>query len=104
MHDVAEQREIGVMNFEVVFAPRPDETIVDTSSPFQAEIVVSKLIIEESGTRAESGVILRAQSGDEIVIVAGAYPYSLAVLGLLSIPHVFEPEYSISDYARVPIS
>jgi hypothetical protein len=100
MHDVAERREVGVLNFERVSAPRPDERVVDVAS-FQNEIVVSKLIIHESGTTAESGVMLKARNGDEIVMVAGAYPYSLAVLGVVSMPHIFEPEYSMDLYTRV---
>jgi hypothetical protein len=57
MHDVAVRREVGALNFDLVLAPRPEETIADLASAFQGEIVVSKLIIHESGTSAESGVI-----------------------------------------------
>jgi hypothetical protein len=73
-------------------------------SAFQDEIAISKLIIHESGTSAESGVILKASNGDEIVIVAGAYPCSLAVYGILSLPNIFKPEYPIDRYTRVPIT
>jgi hypothetical protein len=84
MYDVAVKVKVGVLNFEQVSVPRPDETIVDVAS-FQNGIGVSKLLIHESGTSAESSVILKARNGDEIVIVAGAYPYySLAVLGVVS--------------------
>ena len=65
---------------------------------------MTKLIIHESGTSAESGLILKASNGDELVIVAGAYPYSLAVLGVPPIPYIFEPEYEIGHYTRVPIT
>jgi len=104
MHDVAERREVGVLNFEQVFSPRSDETIADAAPAFQGEIVVSKLIIQESGTSAESGVILKAANGDQIIIVAGAFPYQLAVLGVLSLPHMFYPEYPIDRYIRVPMT
>jgi hypothetical protein len=101
MHDVAERREVGVLNFERVSAPQPDETIADVASAFQSEIAVSKLIIHESGTTAESGVIFKANNGEEIVVVAGVYPYSLAVLGVVSMPHIFHPEYKLDRYTRV---
>lgn len=104
MHDVAERREVGVLNFELVSAPRPDETIADVASAFQGEIVVSKLIIHESGTSAESGVVLKAGNGEEIIVVAGAAPYFLAVRGVLSLPDIFHPEYSIDRYTRVPLT
>ncbi len=104
MHDVAERREVGVLNFEQVSEPEPDETIADVASAFQGEIAVSKLIIHESGTSAESGVILKADNGDEIVVVASAAPYFLAVRGVMSMPHIFEPEYQLDRYTRVPIT
>jgi hypothetical protein len=104
MHDVAERREVGVLNFERVSAPRPNETIADASAAFQGRIAVSKLIIHESGKSAESGVILKAANDDEIIIVAGAFPYQLAILGVLSLPHMFYPEYPIDRYERVPMT
>ena len=102
MHDVAERKEVGVLKFSRVFAPPGDTKIVGVPAAFDHEISVSKLIIQESGTSAESGVILEAGS-DEIVAVAGAYPYSLAVRGVTSVPHIFEPEYPIELYTRVPL-
>jgi len=104
MHDVAERLEVGVLNFEIAPPIQPGDRIVDVGSAFQRDIVVSKLVINESGTSAESGLILKATNGDELVIVAGAYPYSLAVLGLPPMPHIFEPEYEIDRYTRIPIS
>jgi hypothetical protein len=103
MHDVAVKREVGVLNFEDVSALLPRETLLDVAL-FQDPIVVSKLLIHESGTIAESGVVLKASSGCEIVIVAGACPYSLAVLGVASMPHLFEPEYPIDLYTRAPFA
>jgi hypothetical protein len=104
MHDVAERIEVGVLNFKQVSSHRTDERIADVASAFQSEIAVSKLIVHESGTSAESGLILKASNSDEIVIVAGAYPYSLAVLGVPPMPHIFEPEYQIGHYMRVPFT
>jgi hypothetical protein len=104
MHDVAERIEVGVLNFEAVSKRRPDDRIAEIASAFQSDIVASKLVIDESGTSAESGLILRAINGEEMLIVAGAYPYSLAVFGLPPMPHIFEPEYEIDRYTRSPIS
>jgi hypothetical protein len=104
MHDLAERIEVGVLTFEQVSVPRPDETIADAAPTFHGEVVVSKLIIHESGTSAESGVILKARNGDEIVIVAGAFPYHLALLGVSSLPNMFHPEYPIDRYMRIPMA
>jgi hypothetical protein len=104
MHDVAEKIEVGVLNFERASAPGPNETIVDVAPAFQGEIAVSKLVIFESGTSAESGVVLRASNGEEIVIVAGAFPCTIAVFGVGPMPHIFEPEYELDRYTRVPLT
>jgi len=102
MHDVAEWREVGVLSFSRVSTP-PDEKATTVVVPaFNREIRAFKLVIEESGTSAESGVVLRADS-DEIVVVAGADPCTLAVSGVPSAPHIFEPEYPINRYTRAPM-
>jgi hypothetical protein len=103
MHDVAERTEIGVLNFERTMAPLDFETFVDLPQTFRCEVAASKLVIRESGTSAESGVVLRVSDGEEVMVVAGAYPYSIAVLGVMSVPHIFEPEYNIDRYVRVPM-
>ena len=104
MHDVADRREVGVLNFSFVSAPLESETIVDMRSMFDHELTVFKLIIHESGTSAESGVILKSARGDEIVIVAADFPYFLAVCGVLTVPHNFVPEYPLDLYQRVPMT
>ena len=105
MHDIAERSEIGVLNFEKADAPADDETMVDVSSAFDCNVEAFKLILDEEGTRAECGLALQANNGDQITIVPGAFPYSLAILGVFaSTPHIFEPEYQLDRYTRVPIT
>lgn len=104
MHDVAERREVGVLHLEHASAPRPGEIIADMGPSFQGEITAAKLIIHESETSAESGIVITTRAGDELVIVAGAYPYSLAVKGIRPLPNLFNPEYPLDRYLRVPIT
>jgi hypothetical protein len=102
MHDVAERTEVGVLSFSRVSTPPDGRATAVAASAFNREITAFKLVIEESDTMVESGLVLKANS-DEIVIVASSYPYMLAVSGVLSAPHIFEPEYPIDRYTRVPI-
>jgi len=104
MHDVAERREIGVLDFAIVAAAGNDEKSFDIPASFSGGAKASKLVINESGTNAESGVVLKASDGQEIVVVAGAFPYSLAISGVSSMPLGFEPEYSLESYARIDIA
>jgi hypothetical protein len=102
MHDVAERREVGVLCFSHALAPVSNATVIDVAPTFDCKLAVSKLLIEESGTSAESGVILMGDDGDQLIVVAGVKPYCLAVSGLPSAPSKFEPEYPLERYARVP--
>ncbi len=102
MHDVAERREVGVLRFSHVLAPASDASLIEVAPTLDHEFTVSKLVIEESGTSAESGVILTGDDGDELIIVAGVKPYCLAISGLPSARSKFEPEYPLDRYARVP--
>ncbi len=102
MHDVAERREIGVLCFSHVLAPVSNATLIELPPTFDRELAVFKLLIEESGTRAESGVILMGDDGDKVIIVAGVKPYCLSISGLPSAPSKFESEYPLDRYARVP--
>jgi hypothetical protein len=104
MHDIPERKEVGVLNFDRIAAPGADETVVDVSALFGDDFEVFKLILLDADTSAESGLALKANSGDELEIVPGACPYSLAIRGLLLKPHVFEPEYPLERYVRVPIA
>jgi hypothetical protein len=104
MHDVAEREEVGVLTFNYVSALSEHETIVDVRSTFGHELTAFNLVIHESGKNWESGVGLRSSSGAEILILAGAAPCLLAIDGLVSMPHVFEPEYPIDRYTRVPLA
>jgi hypothetical protein len=102
MHDVAERREVGVLCFSHVLARVSNATLIDLEPTFDSELTALKLLIEESGTSAESGVILRGHDSDEMIIVAGVKPYCLAISGVRSPPSKFEPEYPLDRYARSP--
>jgi hypothetical protein len=115
-HDIAERIEIGVLEFDLVRkddrdtrpspkgARRLSVVSFDLHPSFGDRLRATKLVISEAGTTAESGLILSTTDGREIVIVSGVYPYSLAVKGIVSMPHGFEPEYHLGLYERVAIA
>jgi hypothetical protein len=102
MHDVAERRELGVLCFSYALALESEATVLAAPPAFHGHVLASKLLIEESGTTAESGLILKADR-EEIVIVASADPYCLAVKGLEGMTNGFEPEYPLDSYKRVDL-
>jgi hypothetical protein len=104
MHDVAERREVGVLNFKQVSERHAEQSVTQVPISFQGKIAAFKLTIHESGTTAESGVILKAANDDEITIVASVSPHLIAICGISAFPDVFKPEYPIENYMRVPIA
>jgi hypothetical protein len=101
MQDVAERREVGVLQFGRVYKAETQEIVIEAPLVFQENLSISKLAIEESGVKCESGIILQANSGDEIAIVAGVQPYSIAVRGITWPEYNFEPEYPMEQYSRI---
>lgn len=104
MHDLAPRLEVGILSMTRVSAPFGDEIFVEAPSEFARDLALTKLFIEVESNRLESGVILTGRSERELVIVAGAYPYSLAIFGLGDAPHRFEPEYPLNAYQRDKIT
>jgi hypothetical protein len=103
MRQIAERMEIGVLCFEHLNSPSDSEVMLPIDSEFDQQVGAFKLVVHESGVTAESGILLRARNGSEIAIVAGAFPLTIAVKGVLEQPHIFEPEYPMEDFERIPI-
>lgn len=104
MHDVAERREVGVLEFSLLSSCITLGQSVRLPSFVNGSIRIFKWVINESGVSAESGITLEARDGQQITIIAGASPYSLAVKGLPLMSFVFEPEYPLESYLRVQMT
>jgi hypothetical protein len=103
MHDVTERLEVGVLNFERVIALPKYECIsetIDLDTGFQNELKVFKLVIEESGILAESGIEIMTLGGAKIVIVASGFPCNLEVQGVKVAAVLRGPEYPLNEYQR----
>ena len=100
MHDLTDGIEIGILKVELVVQPLPDEVSADLPWSFRNGGSISKLLIEQSGIRAESGLLLRSGEGDEIVILPAAFPHRLYVAGVDTAPQQVTPEYSLNRYLQ----
>ncbi len=103
MRNLDDRIEIGVLQIELTLRPQPDEASVDLPWSFRNGGSISKLSIEQSGSRADSGLLLRSGEGEEIVIVAAAFPHHLYVGGVNTPPQQVTPEYSFSRYLQEAI-
>jgi len=80
-----------------------DEKIIKLPDSFNHQNSITKLLIIESGVKAESGIIIKETGGLEIIVVAGVMPYSIAINGIGNGLRMFEPEYQIKDYIAIPM-
>jgi|SRR6185312_15981081 hypothetical protein len=101
MHDLGDRVEVGSLSFGDKGPSDKAEFEVDVCvNPLHVE----KLILVERNVCIESGVAIALTPARELIVVSGAYPYTLAVDGLFGGPHAFEPEYQLSRYRREEIS
>jgi hypothetical protein len=105
MHNIAERFEVGVLEFSTIPVSTYDEIKVILPGSFRGDLKLKKMIIVDSGIIAEAGVLFEGSDMAEIVVVAGADPYTLAVRlpPLVAAPSLpaFQPEYPIALYKRV---
>jgi hypothetical protein len=103
MRDLIDGIEVGILNIELVLHPIPDEPSVDLPWSFRNGGSISKLIIEQRGIRAESGLLLHSGDGDEIIIVPATSPHRLYLEGVDTPAKQAMPEYSLKRYLHEAI-
>jgi len=103
MREVAERIEIGVLCFTHVKSPSEDEETLTIGPEFNQQNDAFKLLIHDEGVTAESGILLRARNGNEIAVLVGSFPLTIAIKGVIQRPHIFQPEYPMERLERLPI-
>jgi hypothetical protein len=103
LREVEERVEIGFLCFRHLHSPLGIEVMLPIDPEFDHQVDAFKLVVHDSGARAESGILLVARNGSEITIAAAAYPFMIAIQGVIERPHIFEPEYFMEHFERVPI-
>jgi hypothetical protein len=103
MQNLTDGIEVGILKLELLLHPQPDEASADLPWSFRNGGSISKLVIEQRGVRAESGVLLRSRDGEEIIIVPATSPHRLYVEGIDSLAGQATPEYSLARYLQEAI-
>lgn len=98
VYDVSDRLEVGVLKFSRVKHPQLEEKKYSLQNLFAKGSKIQKLIIHESGCTLESGLMIEASNGDNIVIVPNAMPFSVAISSSIVKFDYFEPEYPLKDY------
>ena len=103
MQNLTDGIEVGILKLELLLHPQPDEASVDLPWSFRNGGSIAKLVIEQRGIRAESGLLLRSRDGEEIIIVPATSLHRLYVEGVDSPARQAMPEYSLKRYLQKPI-
>ena len=103
MHDTDERVEYGTLEFAPSDRRVGNETLVSLSCELGMPAFVEKLVLRDDGVVCESGFTLRGRDGSALFVVAGVYPYTLAVR-VAGYMGPFDPEFPIERYERVPMS
>lgn len=105
MVDLAERLEVGVIHVEEIGnSYRPEQEFL-LPSELTTALCAQRLVMDTEHGSVDSGLVLTAHDGGEIVIVSGAYPFTVEVMMTPTLPgsRPFEPEYSLDDYERKPV-
>ena len=102
MHKVHIRKEIGVLRFGLTHNKLPDEIVVNLPAILNSKPTFKKLVVKEDGVEAESGLSIQFEHDIKIVVVAGAFPHTLAIKGIVDEPNIFEPEYPNDRYCSIP--
>ena len=106
MADLAERLEVGVLSVEAAGSEYFPKSSLELPSEFLNELKAECLVLRTEFGDVDSGLALVSPSGGEIVIVSGAYPYTVEVRMTQTISPTgrFEPEYDIHKYVRRELS
>ncbi|AJP58941.2 hypothetical protein UC34_22365 [Pandoraea vervacti] len=103
MHDTDERAEYGTLEFAPSNRRVADEAFVSLSCDLGAQPFVEMLVLKDGDVVCESGFTIRGGNGSALFVVAGVYPYTLAVR-VTGYMGPFDPAFPIERYERVPMN
>jgi hypothetical protein len=104
MHVVGERDELGALRFAMSKDQNRYGLKIDVPPAFGTVTAIDKLVLVEEQIRVESGIVFRNGNGSDIVIVASARPFGLAISVPWPSPLAkFDPECDLEQYTREPM-
>ena len=98
MHNLSGWEEIGTLTFEVVSAHDSPE-MVSLPASWTEVREIQKLVYDSDECEAECGFILYTSGGDQLAVLPGADPYTLAIQAPFHLLP-FTPENDLNAYHR----
>jgi hypothetical protein len=102
MNDIDGWDEIGTLVLRLVTEDLNLPAMMSLSSEWESIDSVEKLVLDEVKFLAESGILIRARNGEELMIVCGANVYSIQIAASFFFGE-FQAEYEITTYKRTPL-
>ncbi|GAA5784642.1 hypothetical protein [Chitiniphilus shinanonensis] len=105
--EVAEWQEVGSLNIRFI---AEEEPFSDSNGGVFIKNNVEKLpiksvgclVYEDDDVYAESGILIKLDSGEKVIVASGVSPGSVSVMAPFS-TEKFSAEFSISDYRYEPL-
>lgn len=102
MIDLAERLEIGVICIEPMQLTYAPDSWFDLPEMFSKTLDMCRLVMSTDFGSVDSGLVLTASDRSELILVSGAYPYTIEAKAPF-ITRDFEPEYALNNYRREPM-
>jgi len=99
MTDIESWQEVGTLLFRRLDINDNHPPQISLDSVWANIKSLDKLIIKEDAYSAESGMVIRNNNDEELIIVCGAYPYTLEMLAPFC-DFDFQPEYDFNLYSK----
>lgn len=98
MNDYEKRGEAGRLCFKVLRVEKLDTCNLEYVMNIYDVESVKKLTFYHKDFLSESGIVFSCAQGNNIIIVAAAYPYYLAVLGIDENKYKSVPEFDMESY------
>lgn len=105
MIELSDRLEVGVLCVDEIDQGYLPDLKLQLPVEFTGHFNAERLVLENEHGKFESGISLSTKRGDELIIIPGAYPYTLEVRMTLVLmgPERFDPEYPLNEYRRVKL-
>jgi len=99
MHDLDSRLEVGSLIFKKTENNYNSLVVINLPNCFNGKLKLEKLLYVDENSIVESGVAMTTSTGEEMVIVSGAFPYTIEI-SIAGFNQDFEPEYPLTTYKR----
>jgi hypothetical protein len=99
MHDLGPRLEVGSLVFSKAECDDGTSEAISLPNCFHGELELERLLYVDETSIVESGLVMMAPTGEELIIVSGAFPYTVEI-SIVGSNQDFQPENPLASYKR----